>query len=158
MQQPYICQLGLKADKKKLLRFYKNQHYSAGFIGGDHWYYISKNTQIVAAVIVSQVEHPESQYFLHGLVTAKAQQNLGLATALLAYAQSQHSPLVCFAANAMSAFYLAKQFKKVPQKQINTYLNEQLSLRFHRYLTRKADLRVFIYDTPVKYDSNHKLG
>ena len=45
--------LANKADKKSILRFYKDNHYSARFIGYDSCYLIKENDNIIASVIIS---------------------------------------------------------------------------------------------------------
>lgn len=43
-----------KNDKKSILRFYKENHYPARFIGFDHCYLIKVDDNIIASVIISQ--------------------------------------------------------------------------------------------------------
>jgi GNAT superfamily N-acetyltransferase len=102
----------IKTDKKSLMRFYKQQHYSAGLLGFDKIYVIKHEAVIIGAVIISALEKDNMQLFLHGLVVDEKFQHQGLASKLLEYARGIHSSqsIVCFAGNELSEFYQKNDF------------------------------------------------
>jgi hypothetical protein len=54
--------LAEKSDKKIIKRFYKLQRYSASYIGLDHCFYICQGQNIIAAMIISQMNKSNDQY------------------------------------------------------------------------------------------------
>jgi len=144
MNTQCTIQKSTKADKKSILRFYKNQRYSARFIGLDQCYLLFIDKAIIGSVIISQISANHRQYFLHALVIDQYYRKQGLAKILLNYVQSRYQPLVCFADESLSPLYLANGFDKLCPAEINTKLTEQLSIRFARYLKKQLRLKVFI--------------
>ncbi len=69
-----------KADKKSLMRFYKQQRYSASLLGFDHIYIIRDMQEIIGAVILSALKKDNNQLFLHALVIKKEYRQQKLAT------------------------------------------------------------------------------
>lgn len=142
--------LALKSDKKALLRFYKNNRYSAKFIGGDRCYLIKADNTIVASVIVSsgQSEQHDSdktpvQYLLHALLIAPAYQKQGLASSLLKHALNEQPALVCFAKTTISQLYLNNGFSSVSQTFIKQHLQPEFLKRFRQYTKQQPELTVF---------------
>lgn len=121
-----------KTDKKSLIRFYKQQHYSAGLLGFDHVYIMKHEDVIIGAVILSALEKDNLQLFLHGLVVDGNFQHQGLASKLLEYARGIHSSqsIVCFASYELSEFYQKNDFKLSQEKEL-------LSPLLYRYLQYK---------------------
>ena len=86
-----------KTDKKAIQGFYKQQHYSAGFIGYDRTYLIKQQQQIIASVILSRITVDNPHELLHALVVDKVFQHQGLASRLLRYVKQNHATFSCFA-------------------------------------------------------------
>ncbi|MBB6542495.1 GNAT family N-acetyltransferase [Thalassotalea piscium] len=128
-------------DKKAILRFYKQQHYSAGFLGFDHTYYIQKNAQIIASVILSKIVESNPQMLLHALVVDKQYSRQKLATTLLQHCISQHPALVCFSTDALALLYFKNSFSLIPETQISQVLQQ----RYRIYHQKNNKLRCFIH-------------
>ena len=152
----FSIQLAPKSAKKSIQRFYKQQNYSASFIGYDNCYLVSNNDQIIACVIISRSTAENHQWLLHGLVVDKAYQNLGLGRAMLSYVTQQHYPLVCFAKKKLSLFYLRSAFEifEYQNDSIIDHENNEALIRIvspcnlKRYLSYRqyqADLAIFYY-------------
>jgi N-acetylglutamate synthase-like GNAT family acetyltransferase len=131
--------LAVKSDKKTLKRFYKLQRYSASYIGLDHCFYISQGQNIIAAMIISQINKSNAQYLLHGLVVDKNFQHQGLALALLDKACTNFTNLVCFADSELSSLYLKANFTQVESH----FLSAELFNRYHQYHKTKKHLIIF---------------
>ena len=101
-----------KSDKKSLLRFYKQQHYSAGLLGFDHVYLIKNPQEIIGAVIISALEKNNRQLFLHGLVIKQEFRQQNLATQLLRQTLNRHinQQVICFSNEDLSDFYQKNGF------------------------------------------------
>ncbi len=110
----------VKTDKKSLMRFYKQQHYSAGLLGFDNVYVIKHEAVIIGAVILSALEKDNMQLFLHGLVVDDKFQRQGLASKLLEYVRGIHSPqsVICFASKELSEFYRKNGFALSNEKKL----------------------------------------
>lgn len=128
-----------KTDKKDILRFYKQQHYSARFLGFDHCYVIKSNQQIIASVIVSMITQNNNQAFLHALVVDTNYRHQHLASMLLQHCIRQHLELVCFAQLSLAPLYINNGFV---QAKINS-LTPELQQRYQRYLAKNSDLLPF---------------
>lgn len=127
-----------KTHKKAIKRFYKTNHYSASFIGNDVCLLARIEQQIVAAVIVSQVN---SSYWLHALVVAPNYRAQGIARQLTNALQTTYRTLYCFASKKLEPFYLRLGFG-----QINPHeLPEELTSRYLSYLSTKQQLLAFKY-------------
>jgi len=145
-----------KSDKKAIQAFYKQQHYSAKLLGLDHCYLIySRNkvsdlatplepSDIIACVIVSQLESNNSQFFLHGLVVERSNQKQGLATCLIKHALTNHNTIVCFAQPSLSKLYTQHGMTVISEEMISETLTPLLKLRFCAYRKKHASLLAFI--------------
>lgn len=134
-----------KADKKALLRFYKSQHYSASFMGFDSGYIIKNECEeIIASVIVSQLEADNQQALLHGLVVAKQHRKKGLAKKLILHCLTEHNTIVCFAHEQFKALYQKAGFSRLQAQQVEQHLNQLLVTRFRTYHKKQPLLQTFI--------------
>ena len=142
---PVIHQ-AIKADKKYLLRFYKSQRYYARFMGGDTSYFIKStiNDDIIASVIISKIKSDNHQWFLHAVVVDHRYQKKGLATALVNYVVTLHSPFVCFAKKNLSSLYLQAGMKVINTEHIDEKLSIELASRYYLYIKKQKDLTIFI--------------
>ena len=132
-----------KTDKKDLLRFYKQQQYSARFLGYDQAFFIktNNNSHIIAAVIISTINEHSPQTLLHALVVDKKHRHQQLASALLQHCISQRLTLVCFADKALTRLYINNGFSAVAP----TTLTVELQQRFVSYHTKNTHLMPFYY-------------
>ena len=135
----------IKTDKKSLMRFYKQQHYSAGLLGFDNVYIIKHEDVIIAAVILSALEKDNLQLFLHGLVVDEKFRHQGLASQLLGYARGIHlsQSIVCFASNELSEFYQSNNFEPSNEKQ----LLAPILFRYLRY--KKTNNRLLVFHSNI---------
>ncbi|WP_286235575.1 GNAT family N-acetyltransferase [Thalassotalea sediminis] len=141
----YTLYLAQKSDKKAIMRFYKNQHYSASFMGYDHCYLLKDNNDdIIASVIVSTLTERNTQALLHALVVKADHQGLGLAKTLLEHCIRQHATIVCFAAPNLKTLYTKVGLSMLPDNQIEQHLNEVLSCRYRSYQKQQPLLNAFI--------------
>lgn len=133
----------IKTDKKSLMRFYKQQHYSAGLLGFDDVYVIKREDIIIGAVILSALEKDNPQLFLHGLVVDKKYLLQGLASQLLQYALDIHSTksIICFASVELCVLYQKNGFALSDEKQLLT----PLLSRYLQYKKTNNALLVFHY-------------
>lgn len=120
-----------KSDKKAILRFYRQQRYSARFLGDDVTYIARRDEQIIAAVIMS---YKSSTPFLHAMLVCKTQRCQGIAQALLALLLPQFPELYCFCENDLAPFYQKFGFHQI---QSNT-LPHELRARFIAYQKKHA--------------------
>ena len=129
-----------KSDKKDIKRFYKNNHYSASFMGNDQCFMIKDdNAQIIAAVIVSVIS---DKPFLHALVVNQNERGTGRATQLLEHCQSISPMIYCFADLSLNRLYIASNFKSIDQEQLPASLHS----RFQRYKQQNNTLTAFYWD------------
>jgi N-acetylglutamate synthase-like GNAT family acetyltransferase len=137
-----VISKAVKSDKKSVMRFYKQQNYSAGLLGFDHSYTIKFEQVIIGCVIISSLEKSNPQLFLHALVIKKEHQKQGLASQLLRYALEQHPShqLVCFAQESLSHFYQKNSFRQITEHQ----LLQPLLVRYLRYKKTNNKLLVFL--------------
>ncbi|WP_448564019.1 GNAT family N-acetyltransferase [Thalassotalea ganghwensis] len=131
----------LKSDKKALMRFYKQQHYSANLMGLDSVYLIKVHQVIIAAVIVSYLHKDNQIGFLHGLVVDNNYHRQGLAQQLLRKCTDSHHQLVCFVKPELAHFYQQNEFKL---GQL-TDLSLDLAQRYSAYQNKWPELNIFIY-------------
>jgi len=162
----YCVIVAKKTDKKSILRFYKDNHYPARFIGFDHCYLIKMDDNIIASVIISQGNKSQQldpstestsnnndlnlcpnkpAYFLHALLVAPNYRRLGYAEHLLAHAIMNHQPLVCFAQESLRNFYLNNGFTYIADNLLSQCLPHDLYSRFQQYSKNKAELKAFIH-------------
>ncbi|PKI12935.1 GNAT family N-acetyltransferase [Colwellia sp. 12G3] len=154
--------LAKKSDKKSILRFYKDNHYSARFIGYDTCYLIKKNDKIIASVILSLGENrPEisqigedilltksrakPQYLLHALFVTPDYRKLGYAESLLKHSITHHQQLVCFAQTSLNKLYLNNGFTLLFDDLMSECLTPTLLNRFKQYSKHKTELKVYIH-------------
>ena len=136
-------QIATKADKSAIKRFYKNNRYSASFMGDDQCFYITHYEAIVACVIVS---YSTTTPFLHALVVQKNQQKNGLARQLVAKCQQQFNDIICFADKDLTEFYLKLGFVKSNANRLpanlldrfQIYSNKNNLLQCYQYLSESA--------------------
>ncbi|TKB45122.1 GNAT family N-acetyltransferase [Thalassotalea mangrovi] len=134
----YSIETANKSDKKSIQRFYKQQSYSARFLGADVTYLVRENREIIASAIVSfQNSYP----FLHALVVDKNFQGRGIAKTLLAKAKVHHPQLYCFCKNDLASFYQKKQFVIIDDAS----LPEELRQRYLAY-GKKQQLVAMYYN------------
>ena len=147
MLQNFTITTANKSDKKAILRFYRQQHYSARFIGLDTCYLIYQEDQpecIIASVIISQIDLANNQPLLHALVINKAWQQQGLASLLMKHVTAQHENLICFADGKLSSLYTGAGFDIVEPQELTRYLNEQLMPRYLSYQSKQPNLKVLL--------------
>lgn len=152
-----------KADKKRIQRFYHQQHYSASFVGYDECYIIEEecfelegiehHNKIIAAAIVSMSHHTNQQPWLHGLVVNAHHQRQGIASVLMRHITACYTELVCFASPELIPFYQPLGFYPIEQMLNNTTfklnspckmslgaLSETNLNRYQNYLTSQRSL------------------
>jgi len=130
-----------KTDKKAVKRFFKQQKFSAKFIGLDNCYYIKSANDIVAAVIISQIKPNLNQLLLHGLVVDKEFRRQGSASRLLTYLKQKYQLLICFADKGLTSFYQNNGFHPIGISEINN----ELSGRYKQYHSKNNKLLIFKY-------------
>jgi N-acetylglutamate synthase-like GNAT family acetyltransferase len=113
-----------KSDKKSLMRFYKQQSYSASLLGYDNTYVIKYSSEIIGAMILSGLEENNSQLFLHALVIKQEFRQKKLASQLVQHALFQHAnqSIICFADESLSNFYQINNFSQATDDQLMTPL------------------------------------
>jgi hypothetical protein len=128
-----------KSDKKSLMRFYKQQSYSASLLGYDITYVIKYTSEIIGAVIISGLEENNPQLFLHALVIKKEFRQKKLASKLVQHALFQHAnqPMICFADKSLTNFYKINNFSQATAHQLLTPLLTRY-LSYRRSLTSMA--------------------
>jgi len=134
----------IKSDKKAIQRFYKQQKYSASFLGFDHCYLIKSNGTIIASVIISFIESNNQQAFLHALVVDKKHQKRGIATKLINSIESNYSSIICFANSNMIDFYQKLDFQVTNSELIKPIIEK----RFIRYKQNSPNLLRLIKFNP----------
>jgi len=133
-----------KRDKKSLMRFYKQQFYSAGLLGLDSVYIIKDEQEIIGAVIISAIEKSNNQLFLHALVIKQEFRHKKLATRLIQHVRLHHEKqqLFCFAQEHLAHFYQQNGFSQVSEH----LLLQPLLRRYSRYKKTNNMLLVFKCD------------
>jgi N-acetylglutamate synthase-like GNAT family acetyltransferase len=124
-----------KSDKKSLMRFYKQQSYSASLLGYDNTYMIKYSEEIIGAVIISALEENNPQLFLHALVVKKEFRQKKLGCQLIQHALFQHATqqVICFADESLTHFYQLNNFNQVTEHQL-------LEPLLRRYLSYRRSL------------------
>jgi GNAT superfamily N-acetyltransferase len=159
-----------KNDKKSILRFYKENHYPARFIGFDHCYLIKVDDNIIASVIISQgnklqqvnpsTEHDSNNgylnfppnktpYLLHALLVVPSYRRLGYAEHLLSHAIINHQTLICFAQKSLRELYLNNGFIHIEDNLLSQCLPADFYSRFQQYSKNKPELRAFVHRSLV---------
>ncbi|WNC70761.1 GNAT family N-acetyltransferase [Thalassotalea psychrophila] len=137
-------QLATKADKSVIKRFYKNNRYSASFMGEDQCFYISNNdAEIIACVIVS---YTTTTPFLHALVVKQDQQKIGLARQLVIKCQQQYNDITCFADSDLTEFYQKLGFALINVAELPVNLQP----RFQAYNQNNLNLQCFQYRSGIR--------
>jgi len=128
-----------KSDKKSLMRFYKQQSYSASLLGFDDIYLMKYSSEIIGAVVISGLEESNPQLFLHALVIKKEFRQKKLASQLVQHALFQHAnqPMICFADKSLTNFYKINNFSQATDDQLLTPLLTRY-LSYRRSLTSMA--------------------
>jgi len=134
-----------KTDKKAVKHFFKQQKFSAGFIGLDHCYYVKSAGDIVAAVIISQIKPNLNQLLLHGLVVDKKFRLKGVASRILTFLKQKYKLLICFADKDLVSFYQDNDFHLICISE----LNDELSGRYKQYQLKNNQLLIFKYALAV---------
>jgi GNAT superfamily N-acetyltransferase len=148
---PYTVIKAVKTDKKDILRFYKNQQYTASFIGHDQCYIVKINQFIIASVIISAGREPGDFWLLHGLVTDKAQRGKNIASLMLhaiisdknERKQARYKHLICFANEALQKFYLSNHFIRYNTDDEIAQLPVEFKQRLIRYREKQKNLHCF---------------
>lgn len=159
-----------KADKKSVLRFYKENHYPARFIGFDHCYLIKVDDNIIASVIISQGNKPQqvtpsterdsnnsylnlppnkTPCLLHALLVAPNYRRLGYAEHLLSHAIVNHQPLICFAQESLRKLYLNNGFTHIEDNLLSQCLPPDFYSRFQQYSKKSPELKAFVHQSLV---------
>lgn len=126
-----------KSDKKAIKRFYKQNRYSAGFMGDDVCFYITDEylieqkafneeaiVNIIACVIISyQHDHP----FLHGLLVAQTHKRKGHASSLLNHCKMHFKKIFCFVEPRLLPWYAKQKFVPKDVNQLPEQLKNKLS-------------------------------
>ena len=131
--------LANKTDKASIKRFYKQQKYSAGFMGFDHTILALVDEDIIGAVIVSKIEENNSQYLLHGLLVSQHYRGQKIASSLIKQMTKRYAPIYCFADNSLTRFYLNNGAKQSSEDE----LSMTLACRLNAYLKRSPTLNIF---------------
>ncbi|TLU64145.1 GNAT family N-acetyltransferase [Thalassotalea litorea] len=132
----FLIETADKSDKKAIQRFYKQQRYSARFLGDDATYLVRDNQDIIASVIIS---FKDSHSFLHALVVDNNHRGQGIAQSLLAKAAEQHPQLYCFCGNELMSFYQKQHFAVIE----GSLLPDELRQRYLAY--RKKHELIALY-------------
>ncbi|WP_076417843.1 GNAT family N-acetyltransferase [Colwellia sp. UCD-KL20] len=131
-----------KQDKKNIKRFYKDNKYSASFMGYDHTYLIKRDNIIIGSVIISYITNNSQYGLLHALLITEFHRRKGYAQLLIKRLQNEHSHIICFADKKLQPFYINMGFKKDVNDELP--LPNYLLKKFNNYLRNKKDLKVFI--------------
>ncbi len=137
--------LAEKSEKKEILRFYKNQYYSARFLGFDRCYCIKVNDEIIASVMISNIIENSEISFLHALVVGQAWQHQGLASQLIVHVTKIHPSVICFADEKLANLYTKNQMVVIEKPQFTELLPEHLMIRLKTYQNKQPQLKVFRY-------------
>ena len=143
-----------KADKKAIMRFYKEQRYPASYIGQDNGYIVKSNNAIIASAIVSAGQECGQFWLLHALVTDRSFRRKNIASSILqtiiseknSLAQTSFEKIICFADIELQAFYLSNQFISYSIISDITQLPLEFKRRFKRYQEKQRNLHCFLYN------------
>lgn len=137
--------LATKSDKSTIKRFYKEQSYSARFIGHDFGYLLYREETIIGSALISTITAASTQALLHGLVVANGHQQRGLGSQLLDFALSQYQQLrqgprtvIAFCQSDLLSFYQKHNFFVTDSNK----LNRLLAPRYHSYQKKQSDLLI----------------
>jgi len=131
--------LATKTDKVSIKRFYKQQKYSAGFMGFDHTMLALVGESIIGAVIASKIEEHNSQYLLHGLVVSQHYRCQKIASSLIKQMTKRYAPIYCFADNSLTHFYINNGAKQSSEDE----LSMTLACRLNAYRKYSPTLNIF---------------
>jgi len=137
-----------KAHKKAIKQFYKQQHYSASFMGDDFCVLALSQEKVIAAALCSGIIVNANQYFLHGVVVDRHYQHRGIASKLinqcwqhlinLTQRKQANASLVCFAESDLLPLYQANDFKVVCVDSIDNHLKS----RYLAYNKKHKQLKI----------------
>ncbi|WP_077342851.1 GNAT family N-acetyltransferase [Pseudocolwellia agarivorans] len=131
-----------KQDKKDIKRFYKDNNYSASFMGYDHTYIIRRDSIIIGSVIISYITNNSQYGLLHALLITELHRRKGYAQLLIKALQNEHSHIICFADKKLQRLYIDMGFKKNVNSEFP--IPNYLLKKFNNYLRNKKDLKIFI--------------
>lgn len=142
-----------KADKKNIMRFYKNQRYSASYIGKDQCYIVKVNSIIIACAIISAGQENDDFWLLHGLVIDKVQRGKSIASLILQtitadkdeFTHLRYEQIICFADIGFQAFYQSNNFISYNINEDTAPLPTEFKQRLNRYREKQKNLHCFIY-------------
>ncbi|MFT5814597.1 MAG: N-acetylglutamate synthase-like GNAT family acetyltransferase [Psychroserpens sp.] len=141
-----------KVDKKNIIRFYKNQQYSASYIGKDQCYIVKVNNIIIACAIISGGKKNDGFWLLHGLVIDKVQRGKSIASLILQtiitdkdeFTYLRYEQIICFADIGFQAFYQSNNFISYNTSENTAQLPTEFKQRFNRYREKQKNLHCFI--------------
>ena len=149
----YTVVKATKADKKDILRSYKNQRYSASYIGQDHCYIVKINNHIIASAIVSGGQISDNFWLLHALVTDRAEQGKSIASLILQTiindenenTKVRYEKIICFVDSELQQFYIKNHFSKYNTKGEISNLPVEFKQRLTRYREKQHNLHCYLY-------------
>ena len=134
-----------KSDKSAIKCFYKEQCYSARFIGHDFGYLLHQDQTIIGSALISTITAASTQALLHGLVVAKDYQQRGLGSQLLDFALGQYQllgqcpkTLIAFCQPELLSLYQKHGFLETDSNK----LNHLLAPRFSSYQKKQPELLI----------------
>ncbi|XPF94584.1 GNAT family N-acetyltransferase [Colwellia sp. RE-S-Sl-9] len=129
-----------KQDKKDIKRFYKDNNYSASFMGYDHTYIIKMDNVIIGSVILSYITNSSQYGLLHALLITPLYREKGYAKLLIETLQWEHNHIICFADKKLYRLYKDIGFKESESLEIPSHFID----RYNCYLKKNNDLKVFL--------------
>lgn len=129
-----------KAEKKEILRFYKNNHYPASFMGYDQVYTLLLKNKTIGYGIISYITTNNERGLLHSLLIVAEQRNKGYAKLLIKTMLDEHKNIICFADEKLKPFYVKLGFKEA----IVLDIPEFLMSKYKSYKTKNKNLNAFI--------------
>ncbi len=150
-----------KSDKKDIKRFYKNQNYSASYIGQDKCYIVKIDNTIIAVAIISLGQEHGNYWLLHGLVTEKQHRGNKVASAIIdtiiseknQNIEAQYNKIVSFADTELHAFYRANGFISFNSNKAINDLPLEFKQRLARYRENRPNLHCFLYSARDRIES-----
>ena len=131
----------LNKDRKKDIKsFYKENSYSASFIGYDHAYILTLEDKIIGAVIISYQSENNRYALLHGLFIEPSFRNKGCANLLIKNVIREHKHIICFAERELECIYISNGFFEEKSDKLPSYLIK----RYESYVKKSTRLSIFI--------------
>ena len=140
-----------QSHKKLIKQFYKQEKYSASYMGLDHVFIAQVEQETVGAIIISQISKANNQYLLHGFVIKQCYRKAGIGKELHHYAiaslakdknynkKQNLNSIICFADECLSNFYIKLGYKSDTLEN----LNNTLTPRYNAYKKRQNQLTIF---------------